>query len=342
MKKNNPFTLNYGIRPQTFIERDYETSDEIISAFEGENPLCNTCVIYGASGSGKTALLTEVSHKLAKSKEWVVVDLNAYNSLFSEFTTRVVEASIFRVSILTTGYIALLEHYGFGFTDSVGKMEFVLDQLSKQNKRVLITVDGAVADESMAEMAAQFSTFLRKGYKIYLLMSVRFEDVFKMDDSSIPLSLKSIKCFLEPLRLDAVRDVYKSKLEVSDEEAAKLAAYTKGYPFAVQTLGALYYEYHDTKSEDEIFGLTNEFLEEYVYAGIWSEMTSEEQSVIRALPEDGSGAKPEDILKQLDMDEKAATSCYMRLVNKGILDSDDDDNVSILLPQFGIITKDYD
>jgi hypothetical protein len=342
MKKDNPFTLNYGIRPQTFIERDYETSDEIISAFEGENPLCNTCLIYGASGSGKTALLTEVSNKLAKSMDWVVVDLNASQPLFSEFTSRVLDASIFRISIITTAYVALLEHYGFGFSDNVSKMEFVLDQLSKQNKRILITVDGAVTDDSMEEMAAQFSMFLRKGYKIYLLMTARFEDVFQMDDSSVPLSLKSIKCFLEPLNLTTVKETFKTKLGVSDEEAAEMAAFTKGYPFAVQTLGALYWEYHDTISKDDLISRVDSFLEEYVYAPIWGEMTPEEKAVIRALPEDGSGIKPEDVLKKLGMEEKAAVTCYKRLVNKGILDSDENDDVSILLPRFGMITKNYD
>lgn len=342
MKKDNPFTLNYGIRPQTFIERDYETSDEIISAFSGKNPFCNTLLIYGASGSGKTALLTDVSKKLRESRDWVVVDLNASKPLFSEFTTRVVEAAIFRVSIFTTAYVALLDHYGFGFADGVGKMEFVLEQLSRQNKRVLITVDGAVADDSMAEMAAQFSMFLRKGYKIYLIMTARFEDVFRMDDNSVPLSLKSIKCFMEPLKLDAVKAVFMEKLGVSDEEALKLAEITKGYPFAVQTLGALYWEYHDTKSMDEIVEMLHGFLEEYVYATTWGEMTSAEKAVIRALPEDGSGIDPEEVLKKLDMEEKTAILCYTRLVNKGILNSDKEGKVSILLPGFGTITKVYD
>ena len=341
MKKDNPFTLNYGIRPQTFIERDYVTSDEIISVFEGDNPLCNTFLIYGASGSGKTALLTEVSNKLAKSKDWVVVALNASKPLFSEFTTRVVDAAIFRISVITTAYVALLEHYGFGFADSVGKAEFVLEQLSKQNKRVLITVDGAVADDSMAEMASQFSMFLRKGYKIYLIMTARFEDVFQMDDSSVPLSLKSVKGFLEPLKLDTVKATFKEKLGVSDKEAQRMAEFTKGYPFAIQVLGALYWEYHDTKSHDELIRMIDVFLEEYVYAAIWGEMTPEEKAVIRALPEDGSGIDPKEVLKKLNMEEKRATVCYMRLVNKGILDSDEKGDVSLLLPRFGLITKEY-
>ncbi len=342
MKKDNPFTLNYGIRPQTFIERDHVTSDEIISVFEGEHPLCNTFLIYGASGSGKTALLTEVSNKLAESKDWVVVALNASKPLFSEFTTRVVDAAIFRISIITTAYVALLEHYGFGFADGVGKAEFVLEQLSKQNKRVLITVDGAVADESMAEMASQFSMFLRKGYKIYLIMTARFEDVFQIGDGSVPLSLKSVKGFLQPLKIDAVKATFKEKLGISDDQAQRMAEFTKGYPFAIQALGALYWEYHDTKPKDEIIRMFDGFLEEYVYAAIWGEMMPEEKAVIRALPEDGSGMAPEKVLKKLGMEEKSAVACYTRMVNKGILASDDKGDVSILLPRFGLITKGHD
>ena len=121
-----------------------------------------------------------------------------------------------------------------------------------------------------------------------------------------------------------------------------MAAFTKGYPFAVQTLGALYWEYHDTKSKDDIISRVDSFLEEYVYAPIWGEMTPEEKAIIKALPEDGSGTDPEEVLKKLDMEEKPATLCYTRLVSKGILDADDDGKVSILLPRFGVITKDYD
>ncbi len=162
-----------------------------------------------------------------------------------------------------------------------------------------------------------------------------------MDDSSVPLSLKSVKGFLEPLKLDTVKAAFKEKLGVSDEEAQRMAEFTKGYPFAIQVLGALYWEYHDTKSQDELIRMIDVFLEEYVYASIWGEMTPEEKAVIRALPEDGSGIEPKEVLRKLNMEEKRATVCYMRLVNKGILASDEKGDVSLLLPRFGLITKEY-
>ena len=55
MKKDNPFTLTFGKKPNRYINR-YESTNDIISTFEADNPISQTYLISGIRGSGKTVL----------------------------------------------------------------------------------------------------------------------------------------------------------------------------------------------------------------------------------------------------------------------------------------------
>ena len=81
MKANNPFTLTYGLLPQTYLSDETCTVDQIVSAFASSNPMTHSCIITGPRGSGKTALMHAVAKKLHDSKDWVVLDLNSSTPL---------------------------------------------------------------------------------------------------------------------------------------------------------------------------------------------------------------------------------------------------------------------
>ena len=47
--KKNPFTLSFGKRPKEFVSR-YEMTEVIMSAFDTDDPICNTYLIEGIRG----------------------------------------------------------------------------------------------------------------------------------------------------------------------------------------------------------------------------------------------------------------------------------------------------
>ena len=68
---------------------------------------------------------------------------------------------------------------------------------------------------------------------------------------------------LEPLNYTAVRKRYMDIFELDMEAAGIMAGLTKGYPFAFQVLGYLYWENRETKTIKEILPEYDQYLEEY-------------------------------------------------------------------------------
>ena len=71
----NPYTLVFGKEPPRLVSRT-PLLDEITGSFSGNPPAQQIYLITGVRGSGKTALLTELSKKLRREKDWIVVELN--------------------------------------------------------------------------------------------------------------------------------------------------------------------------------------------------------------------------------------------------------------------------
>ena len=79
---NNPFTLTFGKSPLESVERPIQIN-EIMEAFTA-NPINQQMfLITGVRGSGKTVLMTEISHRLKDLDEWVVIELTPVTDLHS-------------------------------------------------------------------------------------------------------------------------------------------------------------------------------------------------------------------------------------------------------------------
>lgn len=63
----NPFTLTFGKRPMELVERPVQTN-EIIEAFTADPINQQMFIITGVRGSGKTVMMTEISHRLRKKR----------------------------------------------------------------------------------------------------------------------------------------------------------------------------------------------------------------------------------------------------------------------------------
>ena len=64
----NPFTLTFGKSPLEPVERPVQTN-EIIEAFTADPINQQMFIITGVRGSGKTVMMTEISHRLRKKED---------------------------------------------------------------------------------------------------------------------------------------------------------------------------------------------------------------------------------------------------------------------------------
>jgi len=76
----NPFSPSFGKTPGLYIDRG-EVKEDIVRNLEVGDDLFQTTLVSGPRGSGKTALLSEVSSHFKGQKNWVVINLSASENI---------------------------------------------------------------------------------------------------------------------------------------------------------------------------------------------------------------------------------------------------------------------
>lgn len=118
-----------------------------------------------------------------------------------------------------------------------------------------------------------------------------------------------------------------------------MAKATKGYAYAFQELGVLYFKKKPSDTFEDVLPDLKAELFAYSYEKIWEEMTEADRFLARLLTEDKE-YKREEILKL--MGEKSGNySMYRdRLIKHGILESRQA-YISLALPYFADYIKEY-
>ena len=345
MKKTNPFTLTFGKEPNLLIER-YENISQVTETFLSGHPVSQTYLIEGIRGSGKTVLMTTVSRRLAEDDRWVVVHLNPTMDLLSDFALRLEEACRKTPRLLKKSFQLSVGGVGIGIgaeagvPDPVGAIHSLMKQIRDKHKRVLITIDEVQHDQNMRVFASQFQIFLREDNPLFLIMTGLYENIHAIqNDPALTFLLRAPKIRLEPLSMFQIRKKYGEVFAVDEDTAASLSALTRGYAFAFQALGNVYWEMRDKKNMDQILSKLDDMLDDFVYAKIWSSLTEKEREIILAIDE--TETKVSDICAALSMSSGSFSQYRDKLIRRGILTSPKHGYVALTLPRFSLIAKGY-
>ena len=344
MKADNPFTLTFGRQPSTSITR-LEDINQIARSFSSENPICQTYLISGLRGSGKTVLMTSVVKELQKSGSWISVDLNSSVDLLEDFAMRLADACKKSTGLTEGGIDISLAGFGIGLSgakterDSVSKIESLLEYAKKKNKRVIITIDEVIPNESMKIFASQFQIFVRKEYPVFLIMTGLYENIFAIqNDSQLTFLLRSPKIMLEPLSIQQIINQYKNIFKIDEQTAIKFAAITKGYALAFQAFGSLYWDYKDQLSLEEILEKYDEILDDFAYRKIWESLSPTDKKILGYFCEKEK-AKVNEIRDALSMSSAVFSKYREKLLNRGLLISREYGTLELTLPRFGRFAK---
>ncbi len=141
----------------------------------------------------------------------------------------------------------------------------------------------------------------------------------------------------EPLNMVRMSEMYKSKLNIDIKEAREMAKCTKGYAYAFQKLGALYFKKRSTESLEDMIPELKAELFAYSYEKIWEKMTEADRFLVSVLTGKAE-YKWEEVLKL--MGEQAGNySVYRdRLIKRGILGACQA-YISLALPFLQIILR---
>ena len=336
---NNPFTLAFGKKPLQYVSRIVQT-DQIVEDYVADPVTNQIYKVTGVRGSGKTVMMTNIAGILSERNDWIVVELNATRDLLQSLASK-----LYAVPKLHECFLkARLDFSAFGLgvtienaapvTDVEDMVAKMLDQIRKQGMRLLITIDEVVYSEQMKVFVSAFQIFMRQDYPIFLLMTGLYENIYELqNDKSLTFLYRAPKIILEPLSLTAVCQHYMDIFRLDKESAGKMAALTRGYPFAFQVLGYLYWEHRDTKTVQEILPEYDQYLEEYVYSKIWSEMSDKDKEIMQKLAESGD-IKVKDLREQLEMSSEQFSVYRERLKRKGVIDTRKYGKISMALPRF--------
>ena len=340
----NPFTLTFGKKPSEYIIRRSDI-EEIEKTFLEDPARSQLYLIRGVRGSGKTVLMTAIAKEIADNSDWICVDLNSSQNLLDDLSYRLADACERATGILDRGMDISVAGFGIGFggksdRDSVSRCEEILNLLKKQKKKLLITIDEVCNDRSMKQLASQFQIWIRKDYQIFLLMTGLYDNIYAIqNDPQLTFLLRSPKITLGPLGISQIARQYESALKISRDTAMRLAKETKGYAFAFQALGMIYYD-NEKLSIEEQLGKLDEYLDEYVYQKIWSGLSEQDRNVVLQLSDD-KAVKVKDICEATDMSSATFSKYRERLINKGIITTNQHGYVELALPRFRRVCEYY-
>lgn len=334
----NPFSISFGTLPTQYISRITQTN-QIVEVFTDDNPSNHVFMLTGIRGSGKTVMMTDISERLRNEKDWIVVEISPERDMLEGLA-----ATLYAVPELHALFIkAKLDFSALGLgvsvenaapiTDTEVAVNRMLEYITKAGKRVLITVDEVTNNANLKVFTAAFQIYLRRNFQVYLIMTGLYENLYNLqNEKSLTFLYRAPKVILEPLNYTAVVSHYKKVFEIDNEQAEYMAKLTKGYSFAFQVLGYIYWNNKESKIED-ILPEYDQYLDEYVYDKIWSEMSEMDRKVVSAMAI--SGETNVSKLRELVGMTTSQFSVYRdRLKRKGIINTAQYGYISLLLPRF--------
>lgn len=336
----NPYTLMFGKEPLHIITRPSQT-EEIYQAFASENPVSQIYMLTGVRGAGKTVLMTSLSKRFEKEPDWIVLELNPANDLLTALASKLYNQKglrgIFKAAKINLSFFGIsigadIKSDGEILTDIEEALARMLEQIKKKKKKVLITIDEVVSNKEMRTFASAFQILIRKDLPLYLLMTGLYENVDALQNNEILTFLhRAPKVELKALNLHSIEENYMSVFSIGTSDAKAMAQLTGGYPYAFQVLG--YYTYEYDGDYRRAAGSTRQYIEDYVYDKIWSELSHADKEVCHAIATAKSG-KTQEIREITGMEKNKLSPYRERLIKRGLVDGSEWGRLKFSLPFF--------
>ena len=346
--KNNPFTIVFGKEPPQLISRDGQIG-EIIEDFTSDNPASQVYMITGLRGIGKTVAMTSIVNQLTGRGEWICISISPERDMLKALASKLytdggLQKQFIKAKVDLSAFgLGVTIEDGHKFTDIESAITKMLEEIRKQNKRVLIAVDEVSNNKEVRTFVASYQIMLRQDLPVFLLMTGLYDNIYNLqNEKTLTFLYRAPKVALSPLNITAICNRYEELFGIEHEKAWDMAVLTKGYSFAFQVLGYLVWKENKANNPDAVLNQYDEYLEEYVYEKIWSELSEKDRTVLGGIAElGGDKVRIKDIRELQEMNSGEMSVYKKRLVKKGLIDASQYGYVSIVLPRFGEFIKRY-
>lgn len=342
----NPYSMVFGKEPEQLISRTAQFNT-VVGDFTEENPPYQTYLLTGVRGSGKTVMMTDLVNRFRGMDDWIVVELNPdrdlLNGLAANLSSNQKNATIFQNAKINLSFLGFgVEISGVApITDIEVALHEMIASLKKHGKKILVAIDEVTNNQNVRTFASAFQIMIRRDLPVFLLMTGLYENVNAIqDEKNLTFLYRSPKLEMKALNIGMVAEKYGTTLQLSYEQALEMAKYTKGYPFAFQVLG--YLTWNNQGNYTEVLTEYRQYLDEYVYEKIWSELSTRDRQIAYAIAQCPSG-KVKEVREKLQIENNAFNPYRKRMIKKGILDGSEYGVVKFTLPFFErFVLENYD
>ena len=335
---SNPYTLVFGQPPLEIIERKSQ-AERIISEFCQEHPSNYLNLVTGIRGCGKTVFITQIANRLKEKKEWIIINLNPQRELLTALAAKL-NSDRFLSRIFKEAEINL-QAFGLGLdikgappiTDIEEALTRMLRSIHNHGKRVLITIDEVTNSRDIRIFASAYQIFLREGLPVFLLMTGLYNHINRLRNAEGMTFLeRAPRTVLSPLNFNSIVEKYVNTLNIKEDTASYLAKSTKGYSFAFQVIG--YYAWENPSHLDEALHDARDFLFEFAYQKIWSELSPKDRELTLATYRSKTG-EVATVRELMNWSSNQFNPYRDRLIKSGILSSPRSGYIELALPWFG-------
>lgn len=347
----NPFTTDFSKIPEfTYIHTN--EASEILENFNYDHPSGSVFKITGVRGSGKTVILAKVEEELRNNSDWLVLDINPVRGTLEQVAAMLVKAGFgpsdkkniginLSASVLGSGGgVGYTSQKDDRFLDIGVEVEEMIKNVEKKGKKILIGIDEVSKSQEMIKFASEYGRWLRASYPVYFVCTGLYENIQELSNvKNLTFFRRAATIKTEPLNAIRMSEMYKNKLSVDNDTARLMAKLTKGYAYAFQELGVLYFRKKANETMDDVVSSLKTELFTYSYEKIWEEM-SEMDRMFASLLINKEEYKREELLQALN-DKANVYSVYRdRLLKRGII-SKRQGYISLALPYFADYIKEY-
>ena len=352
MKRTDPFTRTPGVAGAAFINMHY--ADEILENFEDDSSSKYVYKIVGLRGSGKSVEYRKIVNTLSARKGWLVYTLSAAGDPVTTLIAKLSRESF----IDSKKHTSAVSAKGSAETNALvvkGSADISVTRTAEDNSlfysaeavlsemiqkandngfKVMVGIDDIAKTEEMVKFLSIWGAMLlddkKKIYFICTGLAKNIEDFtdapnltfFKRSD---PIEITSLDKFEISL-------MYRKLLGTNEKESVALAKFTKGYAYAYQVLGSLYFNKKPEESLSDLIPQFDKILFRDSYDLIWKSLTKAERELVKAIIATDSGKASE--IKAKMKHPSGYDSLRARLENKHLINTEERGYIHIDLPRF--------
>lgn len=337
--QKNPFTLSFGRKPNEYINR---ANDEAV-VYDTFTQLPVTDQVYvltAVRGGGKTVTMTSLTSKFELLPDWIVIKISPMDNILDALYRVLVYDKNTHTSHTNIQIGVSLPNINFSVSDNKPKKNLVhaideiLEDLQKRNIKLLVTIDEITNTLQMQEFISAFQLWITNNRYIFFLATALYDELERLQNvHNLTFLYRAPRIALTPLRPYDMAETYRTVFDISEENAKRMAFFTKGYPLAFQTLGYITWEH---KNESI---LSTSVLQEFdtriaaaAYDKLWSELSEKDCDAMIAIARTNSD-NVKDIREQAGMDANYFNQYRKRLKARGMIDTSRYGKILFALPR---------